>query len=231
MNSERRIQRVRRAVDPPGAARADWRIICALAERMGFGAQFAYGAPEEIWEEIRSVWPDGAGVSYARLEHGGLQWPCRDEASAGTTILHSEAFASGPRAALRPVDYAPTPETTDADYPFLLTTGRRLHQFNVGSMSRRTPNVQLRPTDTLDISPDDAGRLGLAAGDRVRLRSRYGEVRLPVRLDPAIQPGQAFATFHDPSVRLNRVTGPYRDALVGAPEYKVTAVSIERADG
>lgn len=229
MNSERRVQRVRRAIDPPGATRPDWRIICDLAERMGFGAKFDYQGPQEIWDEVRQVWPEGAGISYARLETGGLQWPCRDESDPGTEILHVEEFASGPRAALRPIGYSPTPETVDSEFPFLLTTGRSLYQFNVGDMSRRTATVQMRPTDTLDLAPQDGRALGLADGDVARLRSRYGETCLPVRLDDAIQSGQAFATFHDPTVRLNRVTGPHRDALVGAPEYKVTAVSIERA--
>lgn len=231
MNSERRIQRVRRAIDPPGACRPDWRIICDLAERMGYGPTFHYAGPEEIWEEIRRVWPEGAGVTYARLERdGGLQWPCRDESDPGTKVLHVDQFASGPRAILKPVAYAPTPEAVDSEFPFLLTTGRSLYQFNVGDMSRRTANVQLRPTDLLCIAPEDGRVIGLADGDTVRLRSRYGETRLPVRLDPAVQQGQAFATFHDPTVRLNRVTGPHRDAMVGAPEYKVTAVSIERSD-
>lgn len=227
MNAERRLQRVRRAIEPPGACRTDWKILCDLAGRMGFGPQFAYRSAEEIWEEIRRVWPEGAGISYARLEHGGLQWPCRDDTDPGTGVLHAERFAVGPKAALRPVDYAPTPETIDGEFPFLLTTGRSLYQFNVGNMSRRTANVQLRTTDSLDLAPDDGRALGLSDGDPARLRSRWGETRLPVRLDPAVKPGEAFATFHDPAVRLNRVTGPRRDALVGAPEYKVTAVSIQ----
>lgn len=231
MNSERRIQRVRRALRPPGACRADWEIICALAARMGRGAQFAYSSPAEVWEEIRRVWPEGAGISYSRLELGGLQWPCFNEADPGTATLHVGHFASGPTAALRPVDYSPTPETTDSEFPFLLTTGRRLHQFNVGNMSRRTANLQLQPTDTLDIAPEDGRRLGLHDGDLARLTSRYGETCLPVRLDPAVQVGQAFASFHDPQVRLNQVTGPYRDAMVGAPEFKVTAVQIGHASG
>jgi formate dehydrogenase major subunit len=229
MNAERRIQRVRRAIDPPGACRADWEILCALAGRMGFGGQFTYAAPGEIWEEIRGVWPEAAGISYARLEHGGLQWPCRDENDAGTPVLHVERFASRPRAALQAVDYSPTPEVVDADYPILLTTGRSLYQFNVGTMSRRTTNIQLRPTDTIDISPADARALALADGDLARVTSRYGSASLPTRLDPSVPAGVAFATFHDPAVRLNRLTGPHRDALVGTPEYKVTAVRLERA--
>lgn len=227
MNAERRIQRVRRALAPPGACRPDWQIICALAQRIGFGPQFAFTSPDEIWEEIRRVWPEGAGISYARLAERGIQWPCRADHEPGTEVLHVDRFTSGEKTALRPIEYAPTPERVHAEFPFLLTTGRRLHQFNVGNMSRRTANVQLAPTDTLDLAPDDAHTLRLSSGDVARLRSRYGQTFLPVRLDPAVQPGQAFASFHDPAVRLNAVTGPYRDALVGAPEYKVTAVSIE----
>jgi formate dehydrogenase major subunit len=230
MNAERRIQRVRRAIDPPGSCRADWEIICALAQRMGFAAEFGFTAPEEIWEEIRRVWPEGAGISYARLEHGGLRWPCRDESDPGTAILHVDAFASAQRAALRPVGYIPTPEDLDAEFPVLLTTGRSLYQFNVGDMSRRTANVQLRPTDTLDISMADGRSFGLADGELARVTSRYGEAELPVHLDAAMPPGVAFATFQDPAVRLNRLTGPHRDALVGTPEYKVTAVHVARAD-
>lgn len=229
MNAERRIQRVRRVIDSPGACRPDWRIICDLAARMGHAPAFAFETPEAIWNEVRRVWPEGAGITYGRLEGGGLQWPCRDERDPGTEVLHEGVFASGRKATLHPIDYAPTPEIVDADYPFLLTTGRRLQQFNVGNMTRRTANLQLRPTDTLDLAPADAVRLGFANGDTALVRSRYGEARLPVRIEQAISEGQAFATFHDPSVRLNRVTGPHRDAEVGSPEYKVTAVAIGRA--
>ncbi len=229
MNAERRVQRVRQVAPPPGACRTDWRITCDLAGRMGHRAGFAFEKAEEIWDEIRRVWPEGAGMTYARLGEKGLQWPCLDESDPGTEVLHAEAFASGPRAALRPIDFKPTPEVADSDYPFLLTTGRRLQQFNVGNMTRRTANLQLRPTDTLDLAPADALRLSLVSGDMARVRSRYGEARLPVHVDPAIAEGQAFATFHDPSVRLNRVTSAHRDAMVGSPEYKVTAVAIEHA--
>lgn len=226
MNAERRIQRVRRAILPPGACRTDWEIICALAARMGFASQFNYGSPQDIWDEIRQVWAEGSGISYSRLERGGLQWPCYDEQDGGTRLLHKDSFAIGQQATLRAIEHAPTPETVSNEFPFLLTTGRRLYQFNVGNMTRRTPNVQLRRTDTLDMAPADGQRLGLAEGQIARVCSRYGETTLPIHLDPTIAEGQAFATFHDPRVRLNRVTSPYRDTMVGAPEYKVTAVNI-----
>ena len=228
MNAERRIQRVRRVVDAPGEARPDWKIICDLAARMGHAGQFVFESPEAIWNEVRRVWPDGAGISYARLERGGLQWPCLDETDPGATMLHQETFSRSRTAALRRIDHVPTPEVVDSEFPFLLTTGRTLYQFNAGTMTGRTPNRELRATDTLDLAPADAARLDVRDRDAVRVRSRYGEVILPARLSRAIAPGQAFATFHDPHVFLNRLTSLVRDRGTGAPEYKVTAVAIER---
>ena len=140
MNGERRIQRVRKAIDAPGEARADWEIVCALAARMGHAQQFDYESAEDIWNEIRQVWPQAGGISYARLEHGGLQWPCPDEHHPGTTILHVETFGKSERATLQNIDYGPSPEHLSREFPYTLTTGRSLYQFNVGSMSMRTPN-------------------------------------------------------------------------------------------
>ncbi|MEN6543283.1 formate dehydrogenase subunit alpha [Parvibaculum sp.] len=228
MNAERRIQRVRKAVNAPGEAWSDWRIVSALAERMGRGEAFAFDSAEAIWNEIRAVWPEAGGITYPRLENGGLQWPCRDENSPGTEILHVSDFARSHTAPLTRIDYTPTPERVSAEFPFLLSTGRTLYQFNAGTMTMRTPNVKLRPTDTLDISPTDAEILGLVSGDRVRMRSRHGEVEISVRLTDGVKQGELFATFHDPRVALNRLTSPERDRIVHAPEYKVTAVRIER---
>ena len=226
MNAERRIQRVRRVVAPPGAARADWDILCDLARRMGCKTGFDFADPEAIWDEIREVWPASAGISYARLERHGLQWPCRNESDPGTAFLHQTEFGHGRRTKLRQLSYRPTKERPDADYPLLLSTGRNLYQFNVATMSGHSPAALLRPTDTLDIAPVDAERLGLCDGQSVRVESRYGSATLPVSVDDRQQPGRVFATFHDPSRRLNRVTSPHRDRMVGAPEYKVTAVRI-----
>jgi formate dehydrogenase major subunit len=228
MNAERRIQRVRRAVPPPGEARADWEIVCDLAVRMGHSAAFNFGSAEAVWNEVRAVWPEAAGITYARLNQGGLQWPCRDETEPGQAILHRDGFARAKTAPLRRIDYVPTPERTDADYPFLLNTGRTLYHFNAGTMTRRTANLDLAATDRLDIAPADAARLGFADGDRVEARSRYGMAALPVRIDPRVKPGELFATFHDPAAALNRLTSPHRDRITQAPEYKVTAVALSR---
>jgi formate dehydrogenase major subunit len=228
MNAERRVQRVRRAMAPPGEARSDWEIVRDVAAALGHGERFKFDSAEAIWNEVRAVWPQGAGMSYARLDVRGLQWPCPDEQHPGTTILHRDTFPIGPRAALRRIDYHATPEVVLPDYPFRLMTGRTLYQFNAGTMTQRTPNRDLRPTDTLDICAADAQRLGIADRERVRVRSRYGEAVLPVRVSASVNSGEVFATFHDPAVFLNNLTSPHRDRFVKTPEYKVTAVRIER---
>lgn len=229
MNSERRIQRIRRAVTPRGEALDDSRILCRLAAALGHGEHFAHPEAQVVWDEVRQLWPAVAGISYDRLECGGLQWPCRDVGDPGTTVLHAQTFAHGARARLEAIDYRPTGENTDADYPFLLTTGRDLYAFNVGTMTGRTAQRVLRPTDTLDMHPYDAGQLGLREGMPVRVRSRYGEAILPLRITDALVPGTLFATFHDPTRGVNRLTSPVRDLLTSAPEYKVTAVRVALA--
>jgi formate dehydrogenase major subunit len=229
MNAERRIQRVRQAIAPPEEARADWQIVRELAAAMGAADYFRAGSPEAIWNEIREVWPAVAGITYPRLESAGLQWPCRDERDPGTTVLHAKSFAVGLKARLASIDYVPTDEHCSPQFPLLLTTGRNLYQFNAGTMTRRTRNQELRPQDTLDMSRADALRLGLASGDRVRVISHHGEVTLALRISAAVKAGELFTTFHDPERFVNRLTSGVRDRLVGAPEYKVTAVRIERA--
>lgn len=143
-------------------------------------------------------------------------------------MLHAETFPTGKRAALRRVEYLPTPEVVSEDHPLLLNTGRTLYQFNAGAMTMRTKNATLRPADLLDMNPSDARRLGLRKGEKVRITSRYGEAVLPLVLSNSVRPGELFATFHTPAALLNRVTSPNRGRRVKAPEYKVTAVRVEK---
>jgi len=228
MNSERRVQRVRKAMEPIGASRPDWQIVCQIARAMGFESRFDFHSAQEIWNEVRAVWKAGAGITYARLERGGLQWPCPTEDHPGTTILHADSFPVGLRAPLSQIEFTASAETVSPDFPFLLSTGRTLYQFNAGTMTMRTPNARLRGTDTLDMAPADAERLKLRDRDRVRVRSRHGEVILPVQTDVRVKPGELFATFHTAQVSLNSLTSLYRDTVVSTPEYKVVAVSVER---
>jgi formate dehydrogenase major subunit len=228
MNAERRIQRIRKAIEPVDQAMADWKIICAVARAMGKGEFFDYQSAEEIWDEIRSLWPESSGITYQRLDAGGLQWPCPNEDHPGTEVMHRDSFPVGDRAALRRIPYYPTAETVDEEFPLLLITGRTLYQFNAGTMTMRTGNVNLRPADLLDISVEDADRLRLNNGEPVRLQSRYGEARLPIHITSTLKAGELFATFHTSGAFLNRVTGPHRDRYVKSPEYKVTAVRIQK---
>jgi formate dehydrogenase major subunit len=230
MNAERRIQRVRKVLEPVGHSKPDSEIISAVARAMGCGDGFTFDGPETIWNEIRTVWPAARGISYARLEREGLRWPCSSEDHPGTDILHRDTFGIGPRARLHVIDYQPTSETTDAEFPFLLTTGRTLHQFNAGTMTARTPNAVLRPKDLLEMAPADAAALSLSDGDLVRVVSGYGAAHLPLRTTERVKRGELFATFHTAETFLNRVTGPHRDRLAGTPEYKVTAVRVEKAE-
>jgi formate dehydrogenase major subunit len=230
MNAERRIQRSRKVIEPVGLSKPDWEIICLLAKALNKRVLFDYELPEDIWNEIRSVWPDGAGITYQRLETGGVQWPCPTEDHSGSRLMHSASFSSGDKASLRRIPYRPTKETVSKEFPFLLNTGRTLYQFNAGTMTMRTRNAELRPTDVLEISPADAATLKVKSGELVRIASRYGEAVLPVITTSALRNGEVFATFHTSEVFLNRVTGPHRDRYVKAPEYKVTAVQIEKQD-
>ena len=146
-------------------------------------------------------------------------------------MLHREQFVGGKTARLAAIEYTPTAEQPDTTYPMLLTTGRTLYHFNAGTMSYRTSSAALRPSDTLDVAPADAARWGVLEGEMVRVSSRYGTTTLPVHISPAMQAGQLFSTFHRPDLFVNRLTSPVRDRLADTPEYKVTAVRVEKLIG
>jgi formate dehydrogenase major subunit len=232
-NSERRVQRVRKALEPPGEARDDLTIIFDLARRLG-GPADAWGEPsaEAVWNEVRRLSPVHAGMSYSRLEaEGGLQWPCYDESHPGELFLHSRLWEDpvpGSRAPFVPVDHDPPVDRLDADFPIRLTTGRRLDSYNTGVQTAgyRSP---LRRGETIDLSPEDAARLEIAAGERVRVVSRRGAVEAPVRVDEGLRPGLAFMTFHfQDQVATNLLTIDATDPKSGTAEFKATAIRVEK---
>lgn len=227
MNGERRIQRVRAALRPVGHSRPDWQIVAEIARTMGHDG-FAFNSAEEIWDEVRSVCSGARGMTSARLDRAGLQWPCPTEDHPGTAILHTGQFGHGSRATLQCIDHRPTSEKATLEFPFVLITGRSLYQFNAATMTGRTRNTELRPSDVLDISPDDAAAANVRDGERLRVVSRYGVAVLPVRISPEVARGQVFATFQTREFLVNAVTGANRDAFTCTPEYKVTAVRLER---
>lgn len=231
MNGERRISRVRKVIEPIGNSRSDWEIICDVAKALGKGEFFNFSSAEEIWNEVREVWRGSYGITYKRIENHGLQWNCPDEDHPGTEVLHTEKFGNQQQTALRRIKYIPTKEKTSDEFPFLLNTGRTLYQFNAGTMTLRTKNAELRPSDLLYISPSDAEKLELCDAEIVKLESRFGEVEIPLKINPIVKNGELFATFHNPQIFLNRITTPYRDRFVQTPEYKVTAVRIEKLRG
>lgn len=223
-NAERRIQLVRPAVAPPGEARPDWRIIRDAAAALG--ETWPYSGPADVMDEIARAAPHlFGGVSYARLQGDGLQWPCPTPAHPGTAMVHADSFVRG-RARFVAVDYAPTPERRDGQYPYLMITGRVLDHYNVGTMTRRTPSRELVAGDALEIHPDDAARENIADGARVAVRSRWGATEVSARLSRRVAPGTVFLTFHFPESHANRLTSSYVDPQSKCPEYKVTAVNV-----
>jgi formate dehydrogenase alpha subunit len=224
-NTERRIQRVRRILPPPGDAREDARILAELSERCGYS--LAGGPPEEILREIAALTPIYAGIRYERLEsEGGLQWPCWNESHPGTPRLHAEGFTRG-RGRFHVVHYAPPAEAPDADYPIVLTTGRILEHWHTGSMSRRAKVLEaLAPQSRLDIHPRDAEACGLNEGSPIRVASRRGEIRTRVHRDGRMSEGQAFMAFHWEDAPANVLTGAAVDPMAKIPEFKVSAVRV-----
>jgi len=228
-NSERRVQRLRKALDPPGNAKDDMWIICEIARRLG--ADFGHPGAEAVWNEVRSLAPIFQGMTYARLEAaGGLQWPCYDEQHPGELFLHARLWQEprgGPPAPFSVVEHDPPLERPDAAYPFQLTTGRRLDSYNTGVQTGGYTSPLRRP-ETLDMSPEDLGRLGLEEGDIVRITSRRGSVIAPVHLDPGLRTGLVFMTLHfQDEVRTNVLTVDYTDPKSGTAEFKACAVRVE----
>ena len=231
-NSERRVQRVRPALTPPGNAKDDIWIIAQLARRLGHD----WGEPSahEVWEEVRRVSPMHAGMSWERLETlGGIQWPCPDESHPGTQFLHARLWSEDPaeqgmKAPFSVVLYEPPVDELDAEYPFRLTTGRRLDSYNTGVQTGGYTSP-LRREETLDMSPEDVERLALAEGERVRIVSRRGAVEAPVRLALGLRPGLLFMTLHSPDeVDVNNLTIDAWDPKSGTAEFKATAVQVEK---
>jgi predicted molibdopterin-dependent oxidoreductase YjgC len=235
-NSERRVQRVRRALEPPGEARDDLAIIFDLARRLGGRPDdWADPSAEAVWNEVRRLSPVHAGMSYARLEsEGGLQWPCYDEDHPGELFLHSRLWEDpvpGNRVPFVPVDHDPPVDRLDDDFPIRLTTGRRLESYNTGVQTAgyRSP---LRRGESIDLAPEDAARLRVADGERVRVVSRRGAVEAPVRVDETLRPGLAFMTFHfQDDVPVNVLTIDATDPKSGTAEFKATAIRVERLVG
>jgi formate dehydrogenase major subunit len=231
-NSERRVQRVRKALEPPPGARDDIETILAIARRLGH--DWCYESAEAVWDELRSLSPMHAGMSYRRLEElGGIQWPCYDEDSLEPSWLHGRLWADDPAARGRPAPFSvvvdePPVDALDEEYPMRLTTGRRLDSYNTGVQSGGYASP-LRFGETVDVSPPDAVRLGIAAGEQVRVSSRRGSLVAPARIDAGLPPGLVFMTMHFPDdIDTNVLTIEASDPKSGTAEFKASAVRIDK---
>jgi formate dehydrogenase alpha subunit len=239
-NTERRVQLVRKAIEAPGMARADWEIVAHLAQRIvrlqdleptGALAGWKYSAPSEVMTEIATLTPSYCGVSHERLERGEtLQWPVLDRQHSGTPILHTKQFTRG-KGRFHVTAYLPPAEVPDADYPLLLTTGRVLYHWHGGELSRRSQQLlQLCPEPIVEISPDDAARAQIKSGDLVRIASRRGAWQATASVGDRTAQGVVFGNFHFPADQnANSATSRALDPTAKIPEYKVCAVRIERA--
>jgi len=229
-NGERRVQRVRKAISPiPGMA--EWQVISKLSTLMGYPMH--YNHPSEIMDEIATLVPIYGGISYARIEEKGLQWPCPTKDHPGTTTLYTDLFSRpGGLAKFIPLDMQESGETADREYPYVLITGRIREHYNNGSMTRRVPGImELVPEELIEVSPQDAAALNIASGDLVKVFSRRGEVMVKVRVTKRSQAGNVFLTFHHRDVLTNLLTSGFRDPITGTPEYKSCAVQIEKCNG
>jgi formate dehydrogenase major subunit len=224
-NTERRVQLIRKALDPPGNAQPDWQILTQLANLVGAG--WHYRDPGEIFNELAELTPQYHGMSHERLESGGLQWPCPKPDHPGTKVLHAEKFARG-LGLFSPVDYLPPAEEPDEEYPLILSTGRVLFHWHGGTMTRRSPGLdELAPHPEVEIHPEDAARLGIGDNDSVKVLSRRGAIKARARLIDRSSPGTIFLTFHYAESPTNVLTHDVVDPIAKIPEYKVTAVRLE----
>ena len=225
-NTERRVQKYRKAIETPGESLPDWQIISMLANKMG--ADMNYSNAGEIMDEIAGVTPIYQGISYSRIENLGLQWPCTDKEHEGTKILHQGKFARG-LGKFHEVSYLPQKELPDNDFPLILTTGRMLQHWHTGTMTRKSTVLdQIVPTGYLEINPVDASRLGIVKGDKIKVSSRRGEINSDVKITDRMGEGVVFLTFHFKESPANVLTIAALDPLAKIPEFKACAVKIEK---
>ena len=226
-NTERRIQRVRKAIEPLGDSRPDWLITCQIARRME-AKGFNFENPSQIMDEIARLTPSYGGISFSRIEKGGLQWPCPTPEHPGTSILHTEIFTRG-KGKFTPLEYKPPAEVADKDYPLTLTTVRSLYQYHTGTMTRKVKGLNtMLGEELLEINPADASSLGISSGDSVKVTSRRGQLVTRTRITGITPVGVVTMDFHFGESAVNILTNPALDPVSKIPELKTCAVRVEK---
>ncbi len=226
-NTERRVQRVRKAVEAPGEARQDWEILCEIATRMGY--KMSYANTEEIFKEIASVTPSYKGITWERIDKKGIHWPCPDESHGGTPILHTTQFTRG-KGMFHAIENQPPAELPDKDYPYILTTGRVLYHYHTGTMTMKTAGLNIMsPECFVEISAGDAKKIGMADGGLVDVSSRRGKITAKLQVSSKAVDGTVFIPFHFAKAAANELTNAKLDPTAKIPELKVCAIKIEPA--
>jgi len=226
-NTERRVQRVRKAIEPVGKSKPDWVILMELLNRLGIEKK--YKNPSEIMEEISSLTPSYAGIDYERLENGGIQWPCPTKDHPGTQVLHKAGVARG-KGLFKPAHYKPSAELPDQEYPFLLTTGRILFHYHTRTMTGKSEGInKLFPESYIEISPAAAKELDVAHGDKLQVTSRRGTIVTTAKISERIKENVVFMPFHFAEGAANALTNSVLDPIAKEPEYKVCAVKMSPA--
>jgi formate dehydrogenase alpha subunit len=225
-NTERRVELVRQAIPPVGDSRPDWQIVQDLSTRVGYPMH--YDSAEEIFEEMKSLTPSYAGMSYARLADKGLQWPCPTADHPGTVFLHKDRFSRG-KGAFTAIDYKPPAEMVDGEYPMWLSTGRVFMHYHSGTMTRVSPTLHHElPEGYVEISPADAQAMDIKNGERIKVSSRRGEIQIKAKISRKVNRGVVFIPFHFAETAANVLTNPAYDPTAKIPEYKVCAVRVEK---
>ena len=225
-NSERRVQRVRKAIEPVGNSKPDWEIICEIASRMGYPMN--YLSPKEILDEVASLSAHYAGINFERIEHVGIQWPCPDTSHPGTQYLHKGKFTLG-RGKFFALPHRPPAEQTDEEYPLILSTGRTLYHYNVGTMTRRSESIAQKTNDCfVEINNDDAGRTGIINGEMVKIITRRGEVDARAEVSSKAKEGVIWMPMHFAEASVNKLTIAAFDNITQTAEYKVCSARLEK---
>ena len=224
-NTDRRVQRVRKAVEPPPRARNDLAIISRISRAMRYPLE--YDSPEQVFEEFGKLWPALGGITYSRIEKNGLAWPCPTKDHPGTEFLYKDGFPKG-KVPFVPVPYNPPAEVASSEYPFVLTTGRNLYQYHSGSMTRRVRAIEQHAGEAyVELNPADGKKLGIRNGELIRVRSRRGNVEIKARISRIVSEGTVFIPMHYREAAANVITNDALDPVVKIPELKVCAVSVE----
>jgi len=227
--SERRVQLVRKAVEPPGEARADWKILCELSAALGY--PMTYASPAEIYDEIARLSPMFGGISHERItERDGLQWPCPTKDHAGTQFLHQGKFTRG-KGKFHAIVFQPQKEEPDDEFPLILSTGRTLYNYNCGNMTRKAGVIhQKEPENFVEIHPATAARHGITANQLVTVRTRRGAVTVRAVVGPRVRPDTIWMPFHFVESPTNAITNDVFDPVTATAEYKCCAAAIEKAE-